>query len=119
MMLIWYKMMKKFSYEHNIKYNRSKIRALHSRIIGKINLDPSYANLVIKNNKIIYKQWHNCSSHGHNIEHNRPKLSDKVNYSLCIKWRIRMSGSHEMVGFYSFKNLTCQISSTEVSLCSN
>ena len=28
-MLIWYKMMRKFSYEHNIEHNRSKIRALH------------------------------------------------------------------------------------------
>ena len=66
-MLIWYKMMHKFSYEHN----RSKIRALHPKIIGKIYLEPNYANLVIKNNKIIYKLWHNCSSHEHNIEHNR------------------------------------------------
>ena len=31
-MLIWYKTMHKFSYEHN---NRSKIRALNSEIIGK------------------------------------------------------------------------------------
>ena len=30
-----------------------------------------HANLVIKNNKILYKLWHHCSSHGHNIEHNR------------------------------------------------
>ena len=37
----------------------------------KIYLEPNYANLVIKNNKIIYKLWHNCSSHEHNIEHNR------------------------------------------------
>ena len=28
-------------------------------------------NIVLKINKIIYKLWHNCSSHGHNIEHNR------------------------------------------------
>ena len=33
-MLIWYKMMHKFSYEHNIKYKRSKIKALHPKIIG-------------------------------------------------------------------------------------
>ena len=46
-MLIWYK----FSYEHNIEYNRSKLRALHP--IGKINLEPNYASLVT-NNKIIY-----------------------------------------------------------------
>ena len=48
-MLIWYKMMHKFSYEHN----KSKIRALHHKIIGKIYLEPNYANLVITNNKII------------------------------------------------------------------
>ena len=38
-MLIWYKMMYKFSYEHNIEHNiehnRSKIRALHPKIISK------------------------------------------------------------------------------------
>ena len=34
-MLIWYKMMHKFSYEHNIKHNRSQIRAQHPKIIGK------------------------------------------------------------------------------------
>ena len=38
-MLIWYKMMHKFSYdyEHNIaiEHDRSKIRALHPKIIGK------------------------------------------------------------------------------------
>ena len=28
-------MMHKFSYEQNIEHNMSKIRALHSRIIGK------------------------------------------------------------------------------------
>ena len=31
LMLIWYKMMHKFSYEHN----RSEIRALHPKIISK------------------------------------------------------------------------------------
>ena len=46
----------------------SKIRALYPIIIGKINLEPNYANLFIK---IIYELWYNCSSHGHNIEHNR------------------------------------------------
>ena len=64
-------MMHKVSYEHNIEHNRSKIRALHPKMIDKIYLEPNYANLVIKNNKIIYKLWHNCGSHGHNIEHNR------------------------------------------------
>ena len=44
-------MMHKFSYEHNIEHNRSKIRALHPKIIDKIYLEPNYANLVIKNNK--------------------------------------------------------------------
>ena len=40
--------------------------------IGKhINLQFNYANVVIKINKIVYELWHNCSSHGHNIEHNR------------------------------------------------
>ena len=40
-MLMWYKMMHKFSYEHNIEHNRSKIRALDPKIIGiKIYLEP-------------------------------------------------------------------------------
>ena len=69
-MLILYKMIRKFSYEHNIEYNRSKIRTLHP----KIHLELNYANLVIKTNKIIYKLWHNCSSYGHNIECNRQIL---------------------------------------------
>ena len=64
--LIWLKMMHKFSCEHN----RSKIRVLHPKLIGKIYLEPNYANIVIKNNKITNKLWQNCSSHGHNIEHN-------------------------------------------------
>ena len=37
-MLIWYKMMHKFSYQHNIEHNRSKLRALcelHPTLIGK------------------------------------------------------------------------------------
>ena len=34
-MLIWYRMMHTFSYEHNIDHNRSKIRILHPKIIGK------------------------------------------------------------------------------------
>ena len=56
-----------FSYEHNW----SKIRTLHPKIIGKIYLELNYANLVIKNNnKVIYKLWHNCSTLGHNNEHN-------------------------------------------------
>ena len=46
-------------------------RALHPKMIGKIYLEFNYANLDIKNNKIIYKLWHNCNSHGYNIEHNR------------------------------------------------
>ena len=55
--------------EHNIEHNRSKIKALHPKIIGKIYLEPNYANVVIKNNKSYsYKLW---SSHGHNIEPNR------------------------------------------------
>ena len=49
-MLIWYKIMHNFSNEHS----RSKIRTMHPKIIGKIYLEPNYANLVIKNNKIIY-----------------------------------------------------------------
>ena len=48
-------MIPKFSYEHNIEHNRSKIRALPPKIIIKIYLEPNYANLVIKNNNIIYK----------------------------------------------------------------
>ena len=35
-MLIWYKIMYKFSYEHDIEHTRSKIRTLHPKIIGKI-----------------------------------------------------------------------------------
>ena len=65
----------KFSHEHNVEHNRSKISALHPKIIkaqqsaaGACN----YANLAIKNDKIVYDElWHNCSSYGHNIEHNR------------------------------------------------
>ena len=69
-MLIWYKMIHKFSYEHNVEHKKSKIRALHPTIIGKIYLERNCANLVIKSNKLIHKLWHNCSSHGHN-EYNR------------------------------------------------
>ena len=43
-------MVHELSYEHNTEYNRSTIRALHSKIIY---LEPNYANLVIKNNEII------------------------------------------------------------------
>ena len=43
-MLIWYKMMHELSYEHN----RSKIRALHPKLIGKIYLELNCANLVLK-----------------------------------------------------------------------
>ena len=64
-------MIHKFPYEHNTEHSTSKIRALHPKIISKIYLVSNYANLVIKSNKIIYKLWHICSSHGHNIEHNR------------------------------------------------
>ena len=53
-------MIHKFSNEHNTEHNRSKIRTLHPKIIDKIHLEPNYwvyanYNLVIKNNKIIYK----------------------------------------------------------------
>ena len=48
-------MMHKISYMHNIEHNRSKIRALHLKMIGKNHLKPNYVNLVIKNIKIIYK----------------------------------------------------------------
>ena len=41
-MLIWYKMMPKFSYEHNIEHTGSKIRTLHPKILGKIYLEPNY-----------------------------------------------------------------------------
>ena len=70
-MLVWYKMMHKFSYECSIEHIRSKLSALHPKLVGKIYLESNYAILVIENNKIIYKLWHNCSTHGHNIEHNR------------------------------------------------
>ena len=46
-MLIWYEMMHNFSYEHD----RLKIKALHSKIIGKIYLEPNYTNKVIKSFK--------------------------------------------------------------------
>ena len=68
---MWYRVIHKFAYEHNIEHSRSKIKALHPKIMVKIYLEPNYANLIIKNNKIIYRLWHNCSSHGLNIEHNR------------------------------------------------
>ena len=64
----WYKMRHKFSNEHN----RLKTRTLHPSIMVKRNsLKPNYANLMIKNNKIVYELWHNCSGYGHHIEHNR------------------------------------------------
>ena len=56
-MPIWYKMMLKFSYEHNIEHSRSKLRALNPEIIGKIHLQPNDANLVIK----IIKSYTNCN----------------------------------------------------------
>ena len=37
-------------------------------------MEPNYVILVIKNNKIVYKLWHNCSSYGHNIEINMQLL---------------------------------------------
>ena len=43
----------------------SIIGQIKSIASNKIYLEPNYANLVIKNNKIIYKLWHNCSSHEH------------------------------------------------------
>ena len=52
-------MIHKFSYEHNTEHNRSKIRILHPKIIGKIHVEPNYwvyANLVIK----IIKSYANC-----------------------------------------------------------
>ena len=66
-MLVWYKMMHKFSYEHNSEYNRSKLRTLHPKIIGEIYLESNYANLVIKNNKNHIATVDNCSSHEHII----------------------------------------------------
>ena len=63
-------MMQRFSYEHNFEHSRSKLNAQHPKLVGKIYLESiaNYANLVIE---VIYKLWHNCSSHGNNIEHNR------------------------------------------------
>ena len=43
--VIRYKTMHKFSYEHNSEHNRS---ALNPEIMGKIYLEPNYANLAIK-----------------------------------------------------------------------
>ena len=34
-MLIWYKMIHKFSYEHSTEHNKSKIRAQHPKIMYK------------------------------------------------------------------------------------
>ena len=72
-------MMHKFSYEHNIEHSRSKIRILHPKTIGKIYLELNY--VCLSSHKIIYKLWHNCSSHGHNTEHNRQifELAQKHN----------------------------------------
>ena len=44
---------------------------LAQQVKKKNTWEPNCANLVIKNNKIIYELWHNCNSYGHNIEHNR------------------------------------------------
>ena len=46
-MIIWYKIMHNFSYEHNMEHNRLTIRALHPKIIGKNHLETNYANQVI------------------------------------------------------------------------
>ena len=60
-----------------------KIKALHPKILGKNLSGPNYANLVIKNNNIIYKLWHNCSSHGHNIEHSY--IANRQIFEHCSK----------------------------------
>ena len=67
-------MRRNLSHEHNIEHNRSKIRALYPGTMVKnqgMHNSLDYANLVIKINKIVYELWHNCSSYGHNVEHNR------------------------------------------------
>ena len=46
-------MMHKFSYQHNIEHNRSNIRALHPKIIGKVYLEPNYIAMLIQSLKII------------------------------------------------------------------
>ena len=51
-MLIWHQMMHNFSYdhEHNVEHNRSKIRALHLKIIGK-NCDRAWKTDLIYTHK--------------------------------------------------------------------
>ena len=41
----------------------------HSMLSGD-SMSPTLLNEVMKNNKIIYKLWHSCSSYRHNIKHN-------------------------------------------------
>ena len=48
----WYKMRYNFSHEHNM----SNIKALQYSIMNR--LESNYANVVIKNNKIVYELWH-------------------------------------------------------------
>ena len=63
----WHKMIHKFSHE---LHDTSKIRTLQHSINMKHNwLEPNYTNVVIK----MYMNCGiaNCSSYGHNIEHNR------------------------------------------------
>ena len=47
-MLIWYKMMHNFSYEHNIEHNRLKIRELHPKTISKNLSGVNCGNMVSK-----------------------------------------------------------------------
>ena len=59
---MWYKMRHIFCNEHdNVKH----IRALQDNItyVNCNRLKPNYADVVIKNYKIIYEEWHNCSSY--------------------------------------------------------
>ena len=59
-LLIWYKMMHKFSYEDSIYHSRSKIRALYPTIIGKSYLEPNYITMLIYSLKVI-KAYTKCS----------------------------------------------------------
>ena len=79
-MLIWYKMMHKLSYEHDIGHSRSKIRALHpknSLTIRKNYLEPNYANLVIKD-----KDDSNCKITSDEFKIESPAVTPQKNVVL-------------------------------------
>ena len=54
-----------------MKLNLFKILHLLQQKFPDLQYKTQQANAVIKNNKTVHELWHNCSSYGHNIEHNR------------------------------------------------